>query len=569
MTAQSAAPSARRPTILLYLWPLCFVGAYWLVRGYLFGVMDDAHSIQIPFLKATLDPSLYPNDPMVATRLGYPAFYFDLLALLARTIDLQPLFLGLHILTLAGFLLGLAVLTRSLVQDAQPIRPVVVVLLLTLATLPVLGGDDLFLRSTLARHSAMVVALWVLVLGVRGNQMAAYALAGLLVNLHALTGGYVLAMLIAADLTSLPRQRWRELALLTVLALILASPALVWILRTSEAVTAEWIALLRMRSAPHSFPFSWSPLDYVMFGLWLLLAGLGWWPQRRTVMGRWLAGAAVAVVILSVVGVIFSEVLPLGPVLRAQLLRSTRLLTLLALPLVAGWLLTQWDRGGLARLGGLLIGAGLLLPDPRLWSAAVIAGLLLVLPAGWSPLARASQSIGQQADNRLPAPFKRARTAFTGWPGMIRWTAALLLAVGALALLANLTRTQPDAEAVAAWVDVQQWARDNTARDAVFLTPAYLYGFRIESERPIVGEWKDGTQQYFSVPYASEWWNRMRDLKTETARATGYNDLTQNEVLTMRDKYGARYAVFLADKVLELPVAYRNQMFVVYLLPRS
>lgn len=569
MTSQPAPSHGRRLTVLIYLWPLLFVGAYWLVRGYLFGIVDDGHSIQIPFLKANLDPTLYPNDPMIATRFFYPAFYFDLLALVTRQVDLETVFLGLHLLTLAGFLVGIVALTRSLVRDAQPIRPVVVVMLLTLAALPVLGGDNLVLRSTLARHSAMVAGLWVLVLGVRGNQLAAYVLAGLLFNLHALTGGYVLAMLIAADLTSLPRQRWRELALLTVLALILASPALVWILRTSEAVTAEWIALLRIRSAQHSFPFSWPPSDYVMFGLWLLLAGLGWWPQRRTVMGRWLAGAAVAVVILSVVGVIFSEVLPLGPVLRAQLLRSTKFLTLLALPLVAGWLLAQWDRGGVARLGGLVIGAGLFLPDPWLWSAAVIAGLLLVLPAGWSPLARAGQSIGQQADNRLPAPFKRARTTFARGPSVIRWTLALLLVVGGLALVANLTRTEPPADALAAWVDVQQWARDNTARDALFLTPAYLYGFRIESERPIVGEWKDGTQQYFSVPYASEWWNRMRDLKTETSTATGYDDLTQNDVLAVRDKYGARYAVFLADKVLELPVAYRNPWFVVYLLPRS
>ncbi len=567
MTAQPFAPPARRPAFLLYLLPLLFVGAYWLVRGYLFGVVDDGHAIQIPFLKATLDPTLYPGDPMIATRSGYPAFYFDLLALLVRRIDLPTVFLGLHILTLAGFLLGIVVLTRSLVHDTQPIRPVVVVLLLSLAALPVLSGDDLIVRSTLARHTAMVLGLWVLILGVRGSQLAAYTLAGLLFNLHALTGGYVLTMLVLADIASLPRQRWREIGLLTVLALILASPALVWILRTSEAVTSEWITLLRVRSAQHSFPFSWPPVDYVMFGLWLLLAALGWWPLRRTTQGRWLAGAALAVAGLGVIGIVFSEVVPLGPVLRAQLLRSTKFLTLLGLPLVTGWLLAQWDRAGLVRLGGLIVGAGLFLPDPWLWSAVVGIGLLIVLLAGWPPLARAGQSFEQRAASGLPAPVKRVWNRFVHWPGVVRWSAVLLLVVGGLALVANLSRTQPAADALAAWVDVQAWAHDNTARDAIFLTPAYLYGFRVESERPIVGEWKDGTQQYFSVPYASDWWNRMRDLKTESGRATTYNDLTQAEVEAIRDKYGARYAVFFADKALDLPVAYRNPWFVVYLIP--
>lgn len=567
MTVQSPAPRGQRSTLLIYLVPLLFVGAYWLVRGYLFGVVEDGHSIQIPFLKVTLDPTLYPNDPMIATRSGYPAFYFDLLAILVRRIDLELVFLGLHLLTLAGFLLGIVVLARRLVQDTQPIRPVVVVLLLSLATLPVLSGDDPIMRSTLARHSAMVLGLWVLILDIRGSQLAAYTLAGLLFNLHALTGLYVLAMLVTADITSLPRQRWREIALLTVLALILASPALVWAVRTSEAVTPEWIELLRLRSAQHSFPFSWLPSDYVMFGLWLLLAGLGWWPLRRTTQGRWLAGAALAVLGLGIVGVVFSEVVPLGPVLRAQLLRSTKFLTLLGLPLVTGWLLAQWDRGGLARLGGLIAGAGLFLPDPWLWSVTVAGGLLVALLAAWPPLTRAGRSLEQQAGSRLPVPFKRAWGRFAGWSDAVRWLAVLLLLTGGLALVANLSRTQPSAEVLAAWVDVQRWARDNSARDAIFLTPAYLYGFRVESERPIVGEWKDGTQQYFSVPFASDWWNRMRDLKTASGRATGYNDLTQAEVQGLRDKYGARYAVFLADKALDLPVAYRNPWFVVYLIP--
>lgn len=567
MTVQPSVHHRRRSSLFIYLLPLFFVGAYWLVRGYLFGVVDDSHAIQIPFLKATLDPTLYPNDPMLATRFAYPAYYFSLLALLARQIDLEPLFLGLYLLTLAGFLLGIVALTRSLVQDAQPVRPVAVVLLLSLAALPVLSGDDLVIRSTLARHMALMLGLWTLVLSVRGSQLAAYTLAGLLFNLHALTGCYVLAMLIVADITSLPRPRWPEIGLLAALALILASPTLVWVLRTSEAVTPEWIALLRLRSAQHSFPFSWPVSDYVMFGLWLLLAGLGWWPRRRTTQGRWLAGAALAVAGMGLVGVVFSEVLPLGPVLRAQLLRSTKFFTLLALPLVAAWLLAQWDRGGFARLGSIIAGAGLFIPDPWLWCVAVAAGTLIALLGGWAPLDRAGRLLERRAGNGLPPPVRQAWHRVAGWPGAGRWIIVLALVTGGLALVANLSRTPPAADALAAWIDVQQWAHDNTARGAIFLTPPYLYGFRVDSERPIVGEWKDGTQQYFSVPYASDWWNRMRDLQTETSTTTAYNDLTSAQVKVIRDRYGARYAVFFADKALDLPVAYRNPWFVVYLIP--
>ena len=53
------------------------------------------------------------------------------------------------------------------------------------------------------------------------------------------------------------------------------------------------------------------------------------------------------------------------------------------------------------------------------------------------------------------------------------------------------------------WREVQDWVRLNTPKDAIFVTPPQEAGFRVFSERTVVGEWKDGTQQYFDEKFAT------------------------------------------------------------------
>jgi hypothetical protein len=52
-------------------------------------------------------------------------------------------------------------------------------------------------------------------------------------------------------------------------------------------------------------------------------------------------------------------------------------------------------------------------------------------------------------------------------------------------------RVTPPYEKRGDWIGVQLWAKENTPIDAMFITPPYLQGFRIYSERGAVAEWKD------------------------------------------------------------------------------
>lgn len=553
-----------RRRLLLAAWILLFsalfVGFHLLAHGYRFGIVEDAHAIQLPFLKHTLDPALYAGDPMLATQASYPSFYFHALALAAGLTSISTLFLVIHLFTLLAYLAAVAALSWRLAPDAQLLRPLLLGLLLTLSLLPVLGGDDLILRSALPRHLGMALALWALLAGLMERRLAAFLLAGLTINLHALSGGFALILLLSADLLRLPWRRWAAPLLAAALGLLLALPTLIWSWQTREPITPAWLDLLRLRSAQHSFPLTWPLTDFITFGLWLGLAGLGWWPQRRSAQGRWLAGAALATALLALIGFAGAEIWPVGLILRGQLFRSTKFLTLLALPLAARWLLSTWDRGGLARAGSLVVLLALFSPLPTLWIGGVLAGVLITVAAFWAPLAALARRLAE----RLNAAYGRRLGALLAWPAAVRWTLAPLLLALFVSIGAALTQPQVPPDLLAAWRDVQGWARQNTPTTATFITPPYYYGFRVESERPVVGEWKDGTQQYFSVPFTVTWWQRMQDLHAAGASDTRYNDLSAAEVTAVAQKYQAPFAVFFSDKTLPFTTVYSNQWFRVY-----
>lgn len=61
------------------------------------------------------------------------------------------------------------------------------------------------------------------------------------------------------------------------------------------------------------------------------------------------------------------------------------------------------------------------------------------------------------------------------------------------------------------WIEVQLWAKTHTTPNCSFLVDFYSQGFRVYSERPIVGEYKDGTLSFYSKKFA-DIWNAKREL---------------------------------------------------------
>ena len=134
----------------------------------------------------------------------------------------------------------------------------------------------------------------------------------------------------------------------------------------------------------------------------------------------------------------------------------------------------------------------------------------------------------------------------------------ILTKKGQLVYHVNLPGKLPQSD----WIDVQQWCKANTPIDAMLFVPPDIQGFRVHSQRAIVGDWKDGAPCVFSERYAKKWWARMGELR-------GYDSFDEGKFNQLKEKYGASYAVTRKSQRLDFPVEYQNNGFVVYALRKQ
>src|SRR4051794_6867971 len=226
-----------------------------LFAGYRVGVGNQ--SIQIPFLKHFIDPGLYANDPMLRQTLAdYPSFFFRLLAPLVARFDLYSVYFTLHVLTAAAVLAAAYALGRA-IFDSRATGAVLVLLMLA-GHHRALAGDDLYSVGFTHTFAVFPLAIGAMALLYRGRHAAAFALVGLIFNLHALTAAYLLAMFGTWAIVYYRRDGWPwRLILMLVLFAALAAPPLREMLAHRQVWGSDWLAHTRPRSADHSFPSTW------------------------------------------------------------------------------------------------------------------------------------------------------------------------------------------------------------------------------------------------------------------------------------------------------------------------
>ncbi len=314
--------------------------------GYSLGVGNQA--IQIAFLKHWANPALFATDEMVRQTLPlYPSYFFRLLAPLLHVVALEPLYFTLQLLTTFLTLAMVYLLGRRIFRSHA--SALAAVAMVVAGHHRALAGDTLYSNGFTHTYAALPLALAALALAYRRHMLWAFALAGVLFNLHALTGAYVLLMLaaaIVADLRSMPFSSWmRRASLCAILAGTLALPTLLQMATQHQTFDTSWINLMRIRSAEHSFPATWWTVgnpDLPRFALLLALFVMSWSfgalrqtsNDRRRILTMTQAMTA-AVLALFAVGYIFTEIFPTPLIIRLQPFRASRLLLVLFLISIA------------------------------------------------------------------------------------------------------------------------------------------------------------------------------------------------------------------------------------------
>ncbi len=623
--------------------------------GYQLGVGNQG--IQIAFLEKLHDHELFPHDAMVNETLrSYPSFFFHLISRLLSFADLSTLYLTLHVAATAGVFAAVVALSNAITRNRW--AGIVCALLLVAGRHhAAAAGEDLYSTGFTHTWAIFPLSLLALYLFFRDRHVAAFLLAGLIFNFHALEAAHLFAIMGLASLVEIRTLGIKRLAVAVGAFVAAALPTIIVIVTQAISSHAHgesfsdplWLQLTYIRSADHSFPSTWwqtgkPDIPRFLGVISLAAVALGFRLPRR--MRRKLLMLVAGIGLLFVIGTVFTDVLHIPIVIRAQLFRSSRLLYILSLIIIAhacvkAWRLpwlrpkampawAAWLEFSSACATALCMALPALMPfvpyalilamvvallNGRLaWHEALFAGVsLLVCLLATQTIEFVIPGIAPlTATNRWLLTTINWRAMLQNqWPPGYAWgvgVVAVTLAVitsmrlkknalatllacatlaGVVALLGVLPIVKRESEPDPAWANVQLWINTHTPKTAVILTPPTESGFRIFSQRSIVGEWRDGTQLYFKAGFAKPWWDAMNallpnivvraDKKDLENRGTPLQQLDDEKIVAIANSPAthADYIVLPKVPVNEdgvivmtnthgMKVAYENSDWVVY-----
>lgn len=216
--------------------------------------------------------------------------------------------------------------------------------------------------------------------------------------------------------------------------------------------------MLVYRAPWHYLPLGpGSPAGWGLLAGWLTLGAALWWPQRQAPAHRAAAGIVAALTAMGLLALGGTYLVPVAVVIKFQFLRLAPLIAVVVALYVGHAADRLLRRAAQEQAEGLLAAALVL--------AAGVAGAY-VLDAG--------HMLAAGGPPRLPGQRLHPTLAATGEPG--------LAALGG-------------------------WAATDTAREAVFLIPPQVEGFRVRAQRAIVVDFKTVA---FSDQAILEWDRRIQ-----------------------------------------------------------
>ncbi len=518
------------------------------INQYTYGLYN--HFITIPFIKSIIDPSLYPHDFLIAEKKYFYTYFNSGCALLVKTlgIPLPVLFFALYCLSLYATLVAFFKIALTLYPKKEVAYFSVIFLIFSFTTLAGMRTvESLFLERTFV----MPLLLFAFYCFLRKKVVWAYALSGIAFLFHPLSAVYALACLFTCSVFSIKEIGWKNLIVSLMVLGVLVSP--VFYLKALNPapslglirVDPEWLELLRLRSAHHLFPTCWSPLLLTQSALFIVGFGLCRLYQPTAWHHKTVILTSAAIFSMCVAGTLFTELLPVAIVIQFQLFRSFVLLIFFAIIYYSNFFFEESKTKGnvLQKLFIFICFVAAF----HSGNFPKYASFLLIALAVFPGFALVTRFAGNFRSFYMHALL------------------LLLLGLGAAGGLLRggftIGNKQDDT-----WLAAQEWAKANTPRDALFIVPPHMEGFRVESERTIYGDWKDGTQMFFNPEFGKEWIRRMKKLGysgDDTKLNENYMALTSADFERIAAESGRKHsAVYIIQALrteLPYPIVFPSQ----------
>lgn len=537
----------------LYLFGLAIVSV--LLIGYQYGTFDQA--IHIPFLKAFSDPTLYPNDAFVELRHAHYSYFWFLFLPFYEWGILEEMLFAVHILVTYFTFLMFYQLSDTLFKN--PLSSMLGTLAFVVPHAS-FAGFPVIEFSLLNRTFVMPFLLLAINLYLRGIRARAFFMLGILYNLHVLSVHFILAMFILDFVLEYKKVGWLKTLNCVVVFALSALPVLLWKAQDSSGTEIQlepfWFELINRTMLTHLFNLTGNYYSFLA-GLSALSAYVLFIfayrsapprPHDRTVMVFVLATALVVLA-----QVIVTAWLPISIIVQLQIIRAGIFGVIFAYLYFADYLARKFGAEGKPSPGdGVMLFTFL---------ASILTFITLLVLAGkkwWAATA--------------------LRARITGVALALGFAVSLLISLGLGVWHPGIYIFGRQTE----WRDVQEWAKANTPKDAVFITPLNKWWldeseWRVFSERQNVVALSEILEVAFEPQYLERWIPRFNALAPgaleefrgdypQNREITGrmYNALPTQALVDAACEYKASYLVVEKPVLHTLPQLYENAEYRVY-----
>ncbi len=544
--------------------------AFWVQEGFEFAAVNGFRdqSVQLPIIYSYEDSSLFPGDIVLQARDSYVTWFYPALGFVSRYFPLYFLMLGLYILSLSFTLVGIYYLAETLFPDKHV---GIVAVLLWAAWLPNPGGD--FLHSSFPTHTTTAIGLQLLglALALRKRYGFGALLIGLAANINAMTSVFIGIAWAFGFLGNRQEWNWKLIRIPLIMGLA-ALPTLWW--KFSAAPEADslsmerFVDIMRLRLWYAVFPFS---VDSSLWLLFFLVLAVWVYSARyaRPEVNHQVFWMSQGIFALLVIGTVFTEIYPVEMVIQLQLLRGTWVLNLFAM-LYFSNLIVVWLTGNRAQMVLAVVMTFILavprvvmefipIPQPTPYTLYqdfdVTRDGTALTPIGALALTVLIATLLWVMWNLMPEEQIQRTKRLMGW-----FVFAVLMFV--VPLFVDTAVPSEQMQLAHDWRETQTWIRENTAKDAYFVTPPTMDGFRVYAQRASFSDWKDGTLLIFNRDLAAEWLSRMEALGFNRDEFS-FEPLTQAQLCHISASYHPDYAVVFNEWGLRGDAIFQNDTFAV------
>jgi len=526
--------------------------AIW-ANGYHFGTFDQV--VHIPFLKKFADPGLYPADAFLNLRSEHYSFFWLMFIPAYRAGILEPVMFAIHILATYGLVWMFWELSAALFHNSLASLLSVVLLVSPHFGMP---GFQIVEFSLLNRTFVLPFVLGAIILYLRRRYSPAFLLLGVMFNIHIIYVGFAMVMILLDLFLRLPEVGWKNLFKGMAVFIIGALPVLAWRSGSTPVDLTIRPDVLKLASSAllAGVYYIFLPSPQILISSLHGIATLAFFLFGRrlnlSAHDRAMTNFILAIGVVLFVQLITTYWFPVTFILQLQVLRIGVFLLVIGYIYFAGYLARRLQQGSLKGLsGGLVTVSFLFYPSPLL-------PLIFLALNRWLTKYRWRQWAGAAVFS-----FVGVTTLYACFVSGI-WSPGFHLS-----------------EPKTAWTRTQDWARNNTSRDAMFITPPeillhYIPDWRTFSERGTLAT----LVEVFEFPhpdYLPYWRERFEALApgaidqfngnyfdTFTFTRKAYYSLKPEDYLRIANKYKVRYLVIEKPYLQPFPVVYENEGFVVY-----